>query len=68
MMGSKQPAVLGAGTADDAYFVNPGQGFGLGTHLLVNYDAAYSVRTVPEPSLALVLCFGLSMLRRKRLT
>lgn len=68
MMGSKQPAILGAGTADDAYFVNPGQGFGQGTNWMLNYNAAYSVTTVPEPSLALILSSGLLLLRRRRLT
>ena len=69
ILANSSPAVLGAGTANDAVGVNPGNGFGLGTSVQDNQNAAYMVETrpVPEPASIIALSLGgLALLRRRR--
>jgi hypothetical protein len=59
------PALLGAGTANNAVGVNPGGAFGVG-EIPANGNAAYKVTTVPEPATLIALGAGLAALARRR--
>jgi hypothetical protein len=60
------PALLGAGTANDEVGIQPLNGFGLGTTIPMQFNAAYAVTTVPEPATLIALGAGLAAFARRR--
>lgn len=58
---SADPLVSGG---QNSLFINPGEGFAVGTMVHIGHDASYSITAIPEPScltytLAMVMCLGL---------
>lgn len=68
--GHNSPSVLGNGTANDSYGINPSGALGNGTGYLVGTNASYAVGLVPEPSTLAILAAGAGFLakRRRKLT
>lgn len=63
---SANPAVLGFG-ANDAFGINPGNGWGHGSTIAEGSNAALYMRTVPEPATLIGLTFGaVGLLRNRR--
>lgn len=60
------PALLGAGTPNDEVGIQPNNGFGLGTTIPMQFNAAYAVTTVPEPATLIALGAGLAAFARRR--
>ena len=66
MLNNLTPALVGAGTANDEVGIQPLNGFGLGTSIPMQSNAAYAVTTVPEPATLIALGAGLAAFARRR--
>ncbi len=66
ILSNATPANRGGGAANNSVGVNPGGGFGLGNIIPVNTDAAYAVKSVPEPATMLALGAGLAAVAARR--
>lgn len=66
ILDNKNPAVLGNGTSNDSWGVNPGGALGLGTSYSVGTNAAYQVNLVPEPATMVAMAIGLATAARRK--